>query len=163
MNLKSDHITILGIDPGYDRIGIAVIEKSKSGNILLHSECFTTDAKSPFYERLVKIEGRISEILDQFEPDVLSIETLFISKNQKTGMRVAEARGVIAVSAAKRGIAIFEYSPPEIKAAITSDGRSDKTQMIKMIPLLIKMKSGKCHDDEYDAIAAALTHSARAR
>jgi crossover junction endodeoxyribonuclease RuvC len=156
-------MTILGIDPGYDRIGIAVIEKSKSGNILLHSECFTTDAKSPFYERLVKIQDRILDILDEYKPDVLSIETLFISKNQKTGMRVAEARGVIAVLAAKRGVAIFEYSPPEIKAAITSDGRSDKAQMIKMIPLLVKMKPKKRHDDEYDAIAAALTHSARCR
>jgi crossover junction endodeoxyribonuclease RuvC len=154
---------ILGIDPGYDRIGIAIIEKNKSKDVLLHSECFTTDAKSPFYERLVKIEGRINEILDEFEPDVLSIETLFISKNQKTGMRVAEARGVIAVSAAKRGIPVFEYSPPEIKAAITSDGRSDKTQMIKMIPLLVEMKPKKRHDDEYDAVAAALTHSARSR
>ena len=154
---------ILGIDPGYDRIGIAVIEKSRGGNVLLHSECFTTDAKTPFYDRLVKIQDRILDVLDEFEPDVLSIETLFISKNQKTGMRVAEARGVIAVSAAKRGMEIFEYSPPEIKAAITSDGRSDKTQMIKMIPLLIKMKLGKRHDDEFDAIAAALTHSARCR
>ena len=154
---------ILGIDPGYDRIGIAVIEKSDSSNVLLHSECFTTDAKSPFYERLEKIDERMREILDEFEPDVLSIETLFISKNQKTGMRVAEARGVIAVSAAKRGLEIFEYSPPEIKAAITSDGRSDKTQIIKMIPLLIKMKPGKRHDDEFDAIAAALTHSARCK
>lgn len=154
---------ILGIDPGYDRMGIAIIEKSKSGNILLHSECFTTDAKSPFYERLVKIEIRINEVLDELEPDALSIETLFISKNQKTGMRVAEARGVITVSAAKRGIPVFEYSPPEIKAAITSDGRSDKTQMIKMISLLVKMKPGKRYDDEYDAIAAALTHSARSR
>jgi len=154
---------ILGIDPGYDRIGIAVIEKNRSGNILLHSECFTTDAKSYFYERLKKIDERIHQVLDEFEPDVLSIETLFISKNQKTGMRVAEARGVIAVAAAKRGMDIFEYSPPEIKAAITSDGRSDKGQMIKMIPLLIKMKPGKRHDDEYDAIAAALTHSARNR
>jgi len=158
-----NNMKILGIDPGYDRIGIAVIEKSKSGNILLHSECFTTDAKSPFYERLVKIEEKINEILDKFEPDALSIETLFITKNQKTGMRVAEARGVVAVSAAKRGIAIFEYSPPEIKAAITSDGRSDKTQMIKMIPLLVEMEPKKRHDDEYDAIAAALTHSARSR
>lgn len=158
-----NNMKILGIDPGYDRIGIAVIEKSKSGNILLHSECFTTDAESPFYERLVKIEERINEILEKFEPDVLSIETLFISKNQKTGMRVAEARGVIAVTAARINIKVFEYSPPEIKAAITSDGRSDKTQMIKMIPLLIKMKPGKRHDDEYDAIAAALTHSARSR
>lgn len=156
-------MTILGIDPGYDRIGIAIIEKSKSGNALLHSECFTTDAKSPFYERLVKIEKRINEVLNEFEPDTLSIETLFISKNQKTGMRVAEARGVIALTAAKKGIPIFEYSPPEIKAAITSDGRSDKTQMIKMIPLLVKMGPGKRYDDEYDAIAAALTHSARSR
>src|ERR1035437_6812565 len=154
---------ILGIDPGYDRVGIAVIEKSKSGNILLHSECFTTDAESPFYARLVKIEKRISEIIEKFEPDVLSIETLFISKNQKTGMRVAEARGVIALAAAQRDIAVFEYSPPEIKAAITSDGRSDKTQMIKMIPLLVEMKPRKRYDDEYDAIAAALTHSARSR
>jgi crossover junction endodeoxyribonuclease RuvC len=154
---------ILGIDPGYDRIGIAIIEKNKGQDVLLHSECFTTDAKLPFYERLVKIEKRITEILDEFEPDALSIETLFISKNQKTGMRVAEARGVIAVSAAKRGVSIFEYSPPEIKAAITSDGRSDKTQMIKMIPLLVKMRPRKRRDDEYDAIAAALTHSARSR
>ena len=154
---------ILGIDPGYDRVGIAVIEKSKSGDVLLHSECFTTNAKSNYYERLEKIDARICKILDEFEPDVLSIETLFISKNQKTGMRVAEARGVIAVAAAKRGVEIFEYSPPEIKAAITSDGRSDKAQIIKMIPLLVKMKPGKRHDDEYDAIAAALTCSARNR
>lgn len=154
---------ILGIDPGYDRVGIAIVEKEKGGNVLLHSECFVTDAKSPFYERLVKIDKRIRAILDEFEPDVLSIETLFISKNQKTGMRVAEARGTIALAAAKKGMKIFEYSPPEIKAAITSDGRSDKTQMIKMIPLLIKMKPGKRHDDEFDAIAAALTHSARCR
>ena len=154
---------ILGIDPGYDRIGIAIIEKSKNGDALLHSECFTTDAKSPFYERLVKIQDRISNILDEFKPNALSIETLFISKNQKTGMRVAEARGVIAVGAAKRNVPIFEYSPPEIKATITSDGRSDKTQMIKMIPLLVKLTPKKRHDDEFDAIAAALTHSARSR
>jgi crossover junction endodeoxyribonuclease RuvC len=154
---------ILGIDPGYDRVGIAIIEKNKGKELLLHSECFITDAKSDFYERLLKIEKRIENILDEFEPDTLAIETLFMTKNQKTGMRVAEARGVIALAAAKRGIPIFEYSPPEIKAAITSDGKSDKTQMIKMIPLLVKMDAKKRHDDEYDAIAAALTHAARCR
>ena len=111
---------ILGIDPGYDRVGIAIIQKDGSKNVLLHSECFVTDKKDDFYERLVKIERRIEEILDEFAPDVLSIETLFMTKNQKTGMRVAEARGVIALAAAKRGMAVFEYTPPEIKAAITS-------------------------------------------
>jgi crossover junction endodeoxyribonuclease RuvC len=156
-------MTILGIDPGYDRIGIAIVEKINGRNILLHSECFTTSSKLPFYDRLVKIQDRISAIIAKFKPDVLSIETLFITKNQKTGMRVAEARGAVAVAASKMGIEVFEYSPPEIKAAITSDGRSDKTQMVKMIPILIKMSPGKRHDDEYDAIAAALTHSARSR
>lgn len=154
---------ILGIDPGYDRVGIAIIQKDGSKNVLLHSECFVTDKKDDFYARLVKIERRIEEILDEFAPDVLSIETLFMTKNQKTGMRVAEARGVIALATAKRGMAVFEYTPPEIKAAITSDGRSDKAQMIKMIPLLVKMEPKKRHDDEYDAIAAALTHAARSR
>ena len=154
---------ILGIDPGYDRLGIAIIEKDGSKNTLLHSECCTTDAKSPFYNRLVILQNRVLEILDEWRPDALAIETLFITKNQKTGMRVAEARGVIIVSAAKKGIPVFEYSPPEIKAAITSDGRSDKEQMMKMIPLLIKMEPIKRFDDEFDAIAAALTHAARSR
>jgi crossover junction endodeoxyribonuclease RuvC len=152
---------IIGIDPGYDRVGIAVIEKERGTNTLLHSECFTTDSKTPFYERLVAVEARISKVLDEFKPDAMSIETLFITKNQKTGMRVAEARGAITLATAKRGIPISEYSPPEIKAAITSDGKSDKTQIIKMIPLLIKLDNKKRLDDEYDAIAAALTHSAR--
>ncbi|MDE2188557.1 MAG: crossover junction endodeoxyribonuclease RuvC [Patescibacteria group bacterium] len=152
---------ILGIDPGYDRIGIAVIEKDGSKNTLLHSECFTTDSKTGFYERLVAIQNRTLKILDKFQPNTLAIETLFITKNQKTGMRVAEARGVIAVAAAQRGVPIFEYSPPEIKAAITSDGKGDKTQIIKMVGLLVKIDSRKRLDDEYDAIAVALTHAAR--
>ncbi|MDE1975334.1 MAG: crossover junction endodeoxyribonuclease RuvC [Patescibacteria group bacterium] len=151
---------ILGIDPGYDRTGIAVIEKDGSKNALLHSECFTTDAKWPFYERLVAIQDRILHILEEFKPDALAIETLFITNNQKTGMRVAEARGVIAVAAAERKIPIFEYSPPEIKAAITGDGKSDKAQIIKMIGLLLEIPPRKRHDDEYDAIAVALTCSA---
>lgn len=154
---------IIGIDPGYDRIGIAVIQKDGGKNVLLYSECLTTDAKKDFYERLVKVEAGVEEVIQKFQPDALAIETLFITKNQKTGMRVAEARGVIALSAAKRGIPIFEYSPPEIKAAVTSDGGSDKEQIMKMIPLLVKMEAKKRHDDEYDAIAVALTHSARVR
>lgn len=151
---------ILGIDPGYDRVGIAVIEKTGSKNTLIHSECFTTSPKAGFYDRLVLIQDRIHDILKKYAPVELAIETIFITKNQKTGMRVAEARGTIAAAAAKNGIAIFEYSPPQIKAAITGDGKSDKAQMIKMIPLLVGMKQEKRHDDEYDAIAAALTHSA---
>jgi crossover junction endodeoxyribonuclease RuvC len=148
---------ILGIDPGYDRLGIAVVE----GKVLLHSECFETNSKDTFHTRLKEIGLRVREIINEYEPDVLAIESLFITKNQKTAMKVAEARGVISYEACLKDIPIHEYSPPQIKVAVTGHGGSDKTQIIKMIPLLIKINkknsTKKIIDDEYDAIAVALT------
>jgi crossover junction endodeoxyribonuclease RuvC len=144
---------ILGIDPGYDRVGIAVVEN----NILLHSECFSTSPKDEFHKRLREIGVHVGKIIKEFSPDVMALESLFITKNQKTAMRVAEARGVISYEASLKNIEIFEYSPPEIKVAVTGHGGSDKSQIIKMIPLLLKMKAKKALDDEYDAIAVALT------
>jgi crossover junction endodeoxyribonuclease RuvC len=144
---------ILGIDPGYDRIGIAIIE----GKDLLHSECFSTNPKDDFHVRLKELGQRVNYMISEYEPDVMAIESLFITKNQKTAMKVAEARGVISYEASLRDIPIFEYSPPQIKVAITGHGGSDKSSIIKMIPLLIKMKVKKALDDEYDAIAVALT------
>lgn len=144
---------ILGIDPGYDRVGIAVIENK----ILLHSECFSTNPKEDFHLRLKGVGMRINKVILDYSPDVMAIESLFITKNQKTAMKVAEARGVISYEASLKNIPIFEYSPPQIKVAITGHGGSDKTQIIKMIPLLLKIKAKKALDDEYDAIAVALT------
>lgn len=144
---------ILGIDPGYDRIGIAIIENG----ILIHSECFSTSPKDDFHKRLKEIGQRINEIIKKFSPDIMAIESLFITKNQKTAMKVAEARGVISYEACLKDIPIHEYSPPQIKVAITGHGGSDKAQIIKMIPLLLKIKIKKALDDEYDAIAIALT------
>lgn len=144
---------IIGIDPGYDRVGIAVIENGK----LLYSECFDTDAKEDFHIRLKKIGLRIREVINEFEPDKMAIETLFINTNQKTAMRVAEARGVISYEASLKNIPMHEYSPPQIKVAVTGHGGSDKSQIIKMIPMLIKIGKKKAQDDEYDAIAVAIT------
>jgi crossover junction endodeoxyribonuclease RuvC len=174
---------ILGIDPGYERLGIAIIESdrtAKNKNIsngnrvdtILYSNCFRTSAKDDMHKRLGEIGSEISRILDEYSPEALAIENLFITKNQKTGMRVAEARGIIMYEAIKRNIPVFEYSPMQIKAAITSDGTSDKNRMIRMINLLVKIPaktknssliSKTILDDEYDAIAVALTHSAIAR
>ena len=149
---------LLGIDPGYDRVGIAVIEKKdKTKEVLLHSECLQTSSKDDFYTRLGQVGAKLKEIISKYSPDALAIESLFITKNQKTAMRVAEARGVIIYEAVSKNIPIFEYTPPQIKVAVTGHGGSDKTQIIKMIPLLIKMGSKKAQDDEYDAIAVALT------
>jgi crossover junction endodeoxyribonuclease RuvC len=155
----------LSIDPGYERLGIAIIEKTNEPGAhekLLFSECFKTSPKDPHPDRLAQIQNRIFEIIDEFTPETLAIETLFFNANVKTALLVAEARGTILASARSKGLEIFEYSPQQIKTSVTGDGRSDKTSVIKMIPLLIKIvdESGTSkeikHDDEYDAIAAGL-------
>jgi crossover junction endodeoxyribonuclease RuvC len=153
---------IIGIDPGYDRLGIALIEKTPKGKeILIYSSCFQTSVKDTIYVRLQSIGAEVARVLKEFEPDILAIETLFITKNQKTAMRVAEARGIIMYEAMNHGVSVREYGPMEIKMAITGDGSSDKARMTKMVGMLIKIPGKKMIDDEYDAIAIALTASAR--
>ncbi len=152
---------ILGIDPGYDRLGIAVIEKPIKGKeILLYSTCLQTSAKDTIYERFRKIGVEVKRVIKEFEPDVLAIETLFITKNQKTAMRVSEARGIIIYEALSANVPIYEYTPMQIKVAVTSDGNSDKERIIRMVKILIDIPKKDAKDDEYDAIAVALTHSA---
>jgi len=154
---------IIGIDPGYDRLGIAVIEKTaKSKEVVLFSECFSTSKEKDIYWRFGEIGKEAVAVMEKFKPEAIALETLFITKNQKTAMRVAEVRGIIIHEAIKRGMQIHEYSPMEIKMAVTGDGTSDKTRMIKMVHLLVKTPIKKL-DDEYDAIAVALTCSARIR
>lgn len=152
---------IIGIDPGYDRLGIAVLEKPAQGKeIVLFSTCVQTSPKDTIYERFGKIGAEMGRVLEEYAPAALAIETLFITKNQKTAMRVAEARGVILSEAIKHKVPIFEYTPMQIKMAVTSDGKSDKERVIKMVHLLVSLPSKKTVDDEYDAIAVALTHCA---
>ncbi|MEK7641983.1 MAG: crossover junction endodeoxyribonuclease RuvC [Patescibacteria group bacterium] len=152
---------ILGIDPGYDRLGIAVIEKNgRNKEKLLYSGCLQTSAKDDIYKRFGQIGAKVAEVIAEYKPEALALETLFITKNQKTAMRVAEARGIIIYEAVRAGIPVFEYSPMQIKSAITSDGRSDKERVIKMVHILVDMPKKKTVDDEYDAVAVALTHSA---
>ena len=150
---------ILGIDPGYERLGVAVLEKNKGEQRekVLFSECFKTSAKLEFSERLNLIGEEVRTIIKKYKPEVLSIETLFLTTNQKTVMRVAEARGVVIYEASRAGLKIFEASPPQIKIATTGYGKSDKAQIIKMVKMLVKMDNSKTSDDELDAIAITLT------
>ncbi len=155
---------ILGIDPGYDRLGLAVIEKPIKGKeTLLYSDCLQTSAKDDIYIRFGKIGAEVARIIQEFKPDALAIETLFITKNQKTAMRVSEARGIIIYEALKNNVHVFEYTPMQIKVAVTSDGNSDKERILKMVKILIDIPKKDARDDEYDAIAVALTHSACVR
>lgn len=150
---------ILGIDPGYERLGVAILEKNKGDKKerVLFSECFKTSAKLEFAERLNLIGQEVKRIIKEYKPEVLSIETLFLNTNQKTVMQVAEARGVVIYEASNAGLKIFEASPPQIKIATTGYGRSDKSQIIKMVKMLVDLEENKTSDDELDAIAIALT------
>jgi crossover junction endodeoxyribonuclease RuvC len=154
---------IIGIDPGYDRLGIAVIEKgSNKKETLLFSECFQTSSKDTIYTRFKQVGEEVARVLEEYEPDELSIETLFIEKNQKTAMRVSEARGIILYEAWKKHVMIAEYTPLQIKMSVTGDGKSDKGHIYKMVSMLVNIPDSKTKrvDDEFDAIAVALTHSA---
>ena len=149
---------ILGIDPGFERLGVAVVEKEKrSKEQVIFSECFKTNSKLEFSERLRLIGEEVRKIIKKYKPEVLAIETLFLTTNHKTVMRVAEARGVILYEAARQSLAAFEASPPQIKLAVAGHGGADKAQIIKMVKMLVRVDESKKSDDELDAIAIALT------
>ena len=130
---------ILGVDPGFERLGIAVLERTPEvlpqgqKEKIIFSECFKTSAKLEFSVRLSLIGEEVRNIIKKYKPEVLAIETLFLNTNQKTVMRVAEARGVVVYESARAGLKIFEASPPQIKIATTGYGRANKEQINKML------------------------------
>lgn len=154
---------ILGIDPGVERVGIAIVDKSGGKESHVFSECFKTSAKLSHAERLALIGEEIAKVLAEYAPAALAIEKLFFEKNTTTAMYVAEARGVIIAECARRGMRVYEYTPMEIKVAVTGYGKSDKTAIMQMVPRLIRLPERKMIDDEVDAIAAALTAFAHER
>lgn len=148
---------VLGIDPGYERLGISVIEKTNHGEVLVFSDCITTQKEESPAIRLQTIADACKKIIEEYKPDALGIESLFFNNNQKTAIRVAEARGVVMVEASRHNMKVFEYTPSQIKVAVTGHGQSDKKQVMSMLPRLIKIEKEILFDDEYDAIAVALT------
>lgn len=149
---------VLGVDPGYDRMGVAIIERENGSDNLLYSDCITTSAKLPFSDRLLAIGEGFEKILKEWKPDVLSVEKLFFTKSKTTAMGVSEARGVICFLARKHELKFSEFTPGEIKMCVSGYGGSSKDQVIAMISRLVKINKSIKHDDEYDAIAAAYTY-----
>lgn len=159
--LQKSVIRILGIDPGFDRLGICVLDKEGSKEKLVFSTCVTTNKKESFEKRLITIGSELEKIILLYKPDELAIETLFFTNNQKTIITVAEVRGICIYLAHKNGAALFEYSPPQIKLAIAGHGKASKEDIAIMVPKILKQQLlTKMLDDEMDAIAIALTHSA---
>ncbi|HAO64460.1 TPA: crossover junction endodeoxyribonuclease RuvC [Candidatus Taylorbacteria bacterium] len=149
---------VLALDPGYERLGIAVLEKNIGGKEqVIFSECFQTAKTELFINRLHAVGVELRKIITEFLPEAVAIESLFFTNNQKTAMHVAEVRGVIMYEAANHGLLFSEFTPGQIKNAVTGDGRADKKQIFSMIPKLVKINKKIDFDDEYDAIAIGLT------
>jgi len=150
---------ILGIDPGYERLGIAVLEKNKGDKKekVIYSDCFKTSAKMPFEERLLLLGREVERVINFYQPDGLAIETLFFTNNQKTAMNVAEVRGTILYIAKCAGLTLQQFTPMQIKVAVAGHGQGDKRAVTDMVTKLVLIEKEIKHDDEYDAIAIALT------
>lgn len=152
---------IISIDPGFDRVGIAILEKGNPKNTILFSECFNTDKKESIQNRILKVGSEVRKVIKKYKPEALAIEKLYITNNQKTAMAVAEARGVIIYEAMIAGLKFYEYTPGEIKVAVTGYGKADKSMVMKMVPKLVHLLTASNSDDELDAIAIGLTCIAR--
>jgi crossover junction endodeoxyribonuclease RuvC len=154
---------VLAIDPGYGRCGVAIIDKHDGKERWIYSDCIETKAKDGFVERLAQIVAECERLIRTYKPDALAMERLFFSSNQKTALQVAEVRGALLNAAAVAGLASFEYTPGQVKNATAGYGKADKKQITAMLHMLLKIEKPIKYDDEYDAIAVAVTHLAHAR
>ncbi|MBI5405631.1 crossover junction endodeoxyribonuclease RuvC [Candidatus Kaiserbacteria bacterium] len=153
-------LRVLAIDPGYDRLGIAVIEGDPSRPMLLMSACVIPE-KGAREGRLARVANVVSAAIKDYAPNALAIETLFFSKNKKTALGVAEARGAILSVAGSAALPVVECSPQQVKIAVAGHGGADKTSVAKMIPRLLSLPKKRRLDDELDAIAIGITALAR--
>lgn len=146
---------VLGIDPGFDRLGLAVVSGDPSRPTYIWSAC-VEPAKGTSEKRLAEVFAAVDGALKKHKPDVLALETLFFSTNRKTALSVAQARGVVLAAAGVRGIPVMEFSPQQVKLAVTGYGSADKRAIALMVPKLITLPKGKRRDDELDAIAVGI-------
>ncbi len=147
---------IMGVDPGTATTGVGIIEGSKRGEYsCLHYECITTKANLPIEDRLYQIYKSLSKLIKKFNPDLISIEKLFFNTNPKTAMSVGQACGVIILCANQNNVKIVEFTPLQVKLAITGYGRADKQQVQSMITTLLKLKVIPKPDDAADALSIA--------
>ena len=153
----SQNEIIIGIDPGFGRVGFGVIEKLKTGEWkALDYGCIDTSPKKKFVERLLKISNALNFLIKKHKPQRMAVEKLFFSRNVTTAIEVAEARGAILLSGAQANLEIDEFTPPQIKQAITGYGKAEKIQMQKMTAMILGIKGKIKSDDAADALAVAL-------
>ena len=147
---------ILGIDPGFDKMGCAVLNKTNSKDELVYSTCIITNRKDSYERRLLFIGEKLKKIISRHKPEIVAVEKIFFTTNQKTALKVAEARGIVLYLAALNNTPVIELTPLEIKMALTGYGRADKKQVKKMVQVILKDHREIETDDEIDAMAATI-------
>lgn len=154
---------VIGLDPGLARTGYGVVDGSGSELILVQYGVITTDAGEALSTRLYKLHQQLDKLLVSFSPQIAVVEQLFFGNNSRTAIAVGQARGVILLALEANHLPIAEYTPMQIKQAITGYGQADKIQMQRMVSMLLGLEQVVCPDDAADALAAAICyhHSTR--
>jgi crossover junction endodeoxyribonuclease RuvC len=148
---------VLAFDPGYERLGVAVLEKENGREKLLYSACVRTSAKDTFAQRLSVLGKEVESLIAAWSPSCVALENLYFENNAKTAMNVSAVRGMLLYLAARNNLEAYEYTPLQVKVAVTGNGRSDKAGIALMVPKLVGLSAGKRLDDELDAIAVGIT------
>lgn len=153
--LGMSNIRVLAVDPGYDRLGLAVIEGDPSRPTHVWSTC-VQPPKGAREMRLAAVYAAVEQAITEHSPALVALESLFFTKNQSTGIGVAEARGAVLAAAGRAGLSAHEFSPQAVKLAVTGYGNADKAAVMNMVPRLITLPEKKRLDDEFDAIALGI-------
>lgn len=158
--LDTDHV-LMGIDPGFDRIGWAVCSSASSGLQVLEYGCILTNRKETQLQRYQQLSTDLAAILKRHQPNIAAVESLFFTNNQKTAIAVAQARGIILDQLFLHSVIIREYTPLQIKQATTGYGAADKASVEKMVRLQLALNTAHIIDDAIDALAMVITLRAR--
>jgi len=152
-------VRILGIDPGFGRMGFGCVAVLRGKTHALDFGVVTTPANEPMGDRLLSLFDDVHDLVIQLQPEMIAIEKLFFAKNTTTALRVAEARGVVLLLAAQAGIPVIEVGPAQVKLAVTGNGAADKPAMQRMVAKLLGLPRVPKPDDAADALAIAITAS----
>ncbi len=152
-------MTIMGIDPGYGRMGFGIIHVQKGNVSLVDYGVATTESADAFEDRLLHLANDLHDLFEHHQPHLVAVEKLFFGKNTTTALKVAHARGIALLMAAQSKTPVIEYTPSQIKKAVTGDGKAGKSAMQKMVKELLSLARIPKPDDAADALAVAITAS----
>jgi crossover junction endodeoxyribonuclease RuvC len=152
-------LRILGIDPGIAIVGFGFIDKQGSKVTPVQYGCIQTEAHTPEEERLMHVYEAMVQLIDKYKPDAVAFEKLFFNRNVTTAMSVSQARGVLVLAAAQKGLPIAEYTPMQVKQAIVGYGKAEKRQVQEMTRMFLKLQAIPKPDDVADALSVAICHA----